>query len=136
MIYDTMQANSELYTGTLNAAFYDLVQRMRDNTKHKGTVNPNHLHNVIFQQWEQFQGYGQQDSHELLRLLIDQLAEECSDEAHLVKRLFSGRLASLVVCNACYNVFFYSFTLFDRLPLQVRSSWIYHCRFLPRTLLR
>jgi uncharacterized UBP type Zn finger protein len=105
MIYETMQANSELYTdNALNAAFYELTERMRVNTKNGGTVNPSHLHNMVCQQWQQFQGYGQQDSHELLRLLMDQLAEECRDEAHFVKKLFSGRLASLVVCDACYNV--------------------------------
>ncbi|CAN6462725.1 unnamed protein product [Victoria cruziana] len=85
-----------------------------------GTINPKSLFNCICSKAPQFRGYQQQDSHELLRYLLDGLNSEdlmmqkySGNEAEgegtkrhestetFVDRIFGGQLSSTVSCLEC-----------------------------------
>ncbi|KAF3794141.1 Ubiquitin carboxyl-terminal hydrolase 2 [Nymphaea thermarum] len=85
-----------------------------------GTINPKSLFNCICSKAPQFRGYQQQDSHELLRYLLDGLNSEDllmkksggneaegedtkrSDSTEtFVDRIFGGQLSSTVSCLEC-----------------------------------
>ncbi|XP_074569664.1 ubiquitin carboxyl-terminal hydrolase 2-like [Curcuma longa] len=82
----------------------------------KGVLNPKNLFGCICSKAPQFRGYQQQDSHELLRCLLDGLyAEERNArkeqdssgegspnfESTLVDNIFGGQLSSTVRCVEC-----------------------------------
>lgn len=86
----------------------------------KGVLSPKNLFGNICSKAPQFRGYQQQDSHELLRYLLDGLNMEetsaqklkqadydkgGSDTASttLVDSMFSGRLSSTISCLECGN---------------------------------
>lgn len=80
-------------------------------------LNPKHLLSSIRSKAPQFEGYQQQDSHELLRCLLDGLNSEEVDERTgsdsvedeackvapptFVESVFGGQLSSTVCCSAC-----------------------------------
>lgn len=95
------------------------------------SVSPRELFSKICGKWKIYSGFQQQDSHELLRRLLDELSEEAKKmETYMpngsdsqvtssfssssttdptvakkpqsfVEHVFQGQLASLIVCNEC-----------------------------------
>ncbi|KAL2911282.1 hypothetical protein HK105_209262 [Polyrhizophydium stewartii] len=74
------------------------------------SVNPRELFGEISRQWDSYSSYRQQDSHELLRRLLDGIKEEqyANDakgkvisyrQQTFVDEVFGGRMASIVVCD-------------------------------------
>ncbi|XP_059317764.1 ubiquitin carboxyl-terminal hydrolase 2-like [Lycium ferocissimum] len=106
------------FAGPLTAALKKLFTETSNEAASKNSVNPKSLFGSICAKAPQFRGYQQQDSHELLRCLLDRL---CSEELTLRKRIessedgfkslsscptfvddiFGGRLSSTVSCIEC-----------------------------------
>ncbi|TPX67395.1 hypothetical protein SpCBS45565_g03847 [Spizellomyces sp. 'palustris'] len=93
-----------------------------------GTVNPRDLFGALSNTWRIYRMYGQQDSHELLRRLLDGVREEqlqrgeenkpLSGQRTFVDRVFGGKLCQLIVCDACKNVS-YSFEEYMDISLPI-----------------
>ncbi|KAJ4459193.1 putative ubiquitin carboxyl-terminal hydrolase 44 [Paratrimastix pyriformis] len=70
-------------------------------------ITPNALLSAVWRFVPRFRNYQQQDAHEFLRYLLDQLLEEVggptkkSKEKTALEALFQGRLATRVTCLAC-----------------------------------
>jgi ubiquitin carboxyl-terminal hydrolase 16/45 len=81
------------------------------NDRKTGCVNPRELFSKICGKWQIYSGFQQQDSHELLRRLLDELREEhyrCLNgnrQEHanrsLMDDVFQGKLTSLIKCDVC-----------------------------------
>ena len=95
--------------GGINTAFSSVLKSMRSESR---TVNPGKLHSSVMGKFPQFRGYGQQDSHELLRCLLDALHTEIENlnkkqglkEKTIIEEVFGGKLLSTVKCLRCSNV--------------------------------
>ncbi|XP_012938605.1 ubiquitin carboxyl-terminal hydrolase 45 isoform X2 [Aplysia californica] len=57
--------------GPITVALLNFLQEMKGGTTRNGTVNPNALFTQVCKKAPRFKGFQQQDSHELLRYLID-----------------------------------------------------------------
>ncbi|KND04575.1 uncharacterized protein SPPG_00296 [Spizellomyces punctatus DAOM BR117] len=98
-----------------------------------GTVNPRDLFGALSNTWRIYRMYGQQDSHELLRRLLDGVREEQLQKGEdnkplpgqrtFVDRVFGGKLCQLIVCDACKNVS-YSFEEYMDLSLPILQDGI------------
>ena len=65
---------------------------------------PAELHTEIVRRFRQFKGYGQHDSHELLRCLLDAMATEenkAKIQPSIIENVFKGELISSVLCENC-----------------------------------
>ena len=121
------QANGPL-TISLRKLFIETSGGYENNQNQKNRITPSNLFGCVCSKAPQFKGYQQQDSHELLRYLLDGLSTEHSSamkSAKKYKRLdelgsdseetvsslnptpsfveefFSGQLSSTVCCTAC-----------------------------------
>ncbi|KAH9304125.1 hypothetical protein KI387_008529 [Taxus chinensis] len=81
--------------------------RMLSNSSN-GTINPGSLFNAICAKAPRFRGFQQQDSHELLKYLLDSLKTEESNDKNshsntltFVDNIFGGQLSSTVRCCVC-----------------------------------
>ena len=118
----------------LRRNLYDFFTEMRkENT---GRCNPIDLLNAIRQRFPKFNGYHQQDSHELLTALLDRLIEEEQDlyksvnegknlsfYGTTISKIFSSKLANKVTCKTCESVYW----VFDpsvaySLPISCKSK--------------
>lgn len=83
----------------------------------EGTYNPSSLHSTIVKAAPQFRGFRQQDSHELLRCLLDGVRMEEIDRIRaigeieksktpntFIDELFGGKLISCITCHTCKNI--------------------------------
>ncbi|CAG9310154.1 unnamed protein product [Blepharisma stoltei] len=91
--------------GGINMIFAQTLNEMRFG---RGPYNPRLLHSSITKRFAQFRGYGQQDSHELLRSLLDALSTEFTkfhhDPNNIVEQTFGNKLMSTVRCLNCQTV--------------------------------
>ncbi|CAL1531431.1 unnamed protein product [Lymnaea stagnalis] len=62
--------------GAITLALLNLVQEMKGSTTKNGTVNPTALFTQVCKKAPRFKGFQQQDSHELLRYLVDCIRTE------------------------------------------------------------
>jgi len=93
----TLKKSSEV-----NQAFGRSLQDMKE--KDRGRVHaPSELLAAVAAKCKQFRGYGQHDSHELLRCLLDALAVEMrkAKAGNYVESVFGGQLLSSVLCIGC-----------------------------------
>ncbi|XP_020588017.1 ubiquitin carboxyl-terminal hydrolase 2 [Phalaenopsis equestris] len=106
--------------GPLSVVLRNLFTETSRGADSKGVINPKALFGCICAKASQFRGYQQQDSHELLRHLLDGLhveetnarkSSEFDDDekistktkASLVDAIFCGQLSSTVSCMECRN---------------------------------
>ncbi|KNC56004.1 ubiquitin carboxyl-terminal hydrolase 16 [Thecamonas trahens ATCC 50062] len=66
-----------------------------------GSPNPRKLFGAICGLAPQFRGFGQQDAHELLRVLVDGLRDESDVRPPLVDTVWRGEMVSVVICDVC-----------------------------------
>eukprot|EP01113_Clastostelium_recurvatum_P037222 TRINITY_DN5411_c0_g1_i5.p1 TRINITY_DN5411_c0_g1~~TRINITY_DN5411_c0_g1_i5.p1 ORF type:complete len:976 (-),score=225.41 TRINITY_DN5411_c0_g1_i5:26-2803(-) len=96
----------------LTAAFRDFMSNMW--TGSATIFSPSNIFAQICRKAPRFKGFRQQDSHELLRFLLDGLGEEEAEymKAHgkapnkhatIVKRVFGGVLCSTITCHQCQS---------------------------------
>ncbi|CAJ0754151.1 9334_t:CDS:10, partial [Entrophospora sp. SA101] len=95
--------------------------------QHDGTVNPKNLFQEISRKWQQFRGWRQQDSQEVMRYLFDGIkSEEFEDKSSVQKyesfidACFGGKLVSVIVCDTCDNCS-YSYEEFLDVSLPIKS---------------
>jgi ubiquitin C-terminal hydrolase len=111
--------NGTLVTGPLTMSLRKLFLETNGGEDCKGVLSPKKLFGNICSKAPQFRGYQQQDSHELLRYLLDGLNMEESSARKLkqadsdkgggsdtavptlVDSMFSGRLSSVISCLEC-----------------------------------
>ncbi|MCD7454889.1 ubiquitin-specific protease ubp2 [Datura stramonium] len=108
----------DCFAGPLTAALKKLFTETSNEAALKNSVNPKSLFGSICAKAPQFRGYQQQDSHELLRCLLDRLSTEeltlrkqikssqdggkfLSSCPTFVDDIFGGRLSSTVSCLEC-----------------------------------
>ncbi|KAJ3159615.1 Ubiquitin carboxyl-terminal hydrolase 45 [Geranomyces michiganensis] len=112
------------------------LDSMRDQRKSGGgTVNPKILFGALSNEWRMYKRMGQQDSHELLRRLLDGVREEQLDRSpgrkpgHQitpVDEVFGGQLCQIIVCDTCQHI---SYAFEDYLDLslpikdEAKDSW-------------
>ncbi|XP_076882907.1 ubiquitin carboxyl-terminal hydrolase 2-like [Bidens hawaiensis] len=83
-------------------------------------VNPRALFDSVCAVAPQFKGYQQQDSHELLRFLLDGL---CNESSGIVDTMFGGQTSSSVCCLECgHTSVVYEPYLDLSLPLPTKKS--------------
>ncbi|CAL9114355.1 unnamed protein product [Musa acuminata var. zebrina] len=105
--------------GPLTMALKKLFDETRGGTDSKSVLSPKNLFGCISSKAPQFRGYRQQDSHELLRCLLDGLyvEERSSDKTQdswndqnmatsnlgstVVDNIFGGQLSSTICCAEC-----------------------------------
>ncbi|RWV81018.1 hypothetical protein GW17_00057606 [Ensete ventricosum] len=105
--------------GPLTMALKKLFDETRGGTDSKSVLSPKNLFGCISSKAPQFRGYQQQDSHELLRCLLDGLyvEERSSDKTQdswndqnmatsnlgstVVDNIFGGQLSSTICCVEC-----------------------------------
>ncbi|KAJ1695147.1 hypothetical protein LUZ63_011845 [Rhynchospora breviuscula] len=111
--------NATFVTGPLTMSLRKLFIETNGGEDCKGVLSPKNLFGSICSKAPQFRGYQQQDSHELLRYLLDglnteeasarKLKQADSDKVDgagalgptLVDSIFSGRLSSTISCLEC-----------------------------------
>ncbi|KAJ3172245.1 Ubiquitin carboxyl-terminal hydrolase 45 [Geranomyces variabilis] len=114
----------------------DFLDSMRDQRKAGGgSVNPKILFGALSNEWRMYKRMGQQDSHELLRRLLDGVREEQLDRSpgrkpgHQitpVDEVFGGKLCQIIVCDTCQHI---SYAFEDYLDLslsikdEAKDSW-------------
>ncbi|TMW92252.1 hypothetical protein EJD97_013300 [Solanum chilense] len=127
------------FAGPLTADLKKLFIDTSNETALKGCVNPKSLFGSICIKAPQFRGYQQQDSHELLRCLLDRLCTEALTRRKLIKfsqdesksrsscptfvdEIFGGRLSSTVSCLECgHTSVVYEPFLDLSLPVQTKK---------------
>ncbi|XP_023747731.1 ubiquitin carboxyl-terminal hydrolase 1 [Lactuca sativa] len=121
----------ETPVGPLSVSIKKLFVKTDPSTIDKSIINPRPLFNSICTMASQFKGYQQQDSHELLRFLLDGLCnEECSKDKNVQKEhptfvdaLFGGQICSSVSCLECgHTSNVYEPYLDLSLPLPTKKS--------------
>lgn len=117
--------------GPLTVSLKKLFVDTNQATVAKNVVNPRSLFNSVCAMASQFKGYQQQDSHELLRFLLDGLCNEESgtqncDPKHsttFVDAFFGGQTSSAVSCLECgHTSIVYEPYLDLSLPLPTKKS--------------
>lgn len=127
------------FAGPLTADLKKLFTDTSNEAALKGSVNPKSLFGSICTKAPQFRGYQQQDSHELLRCLLDCLCTEALTRRKLIKssqddgksrsscptfvdEIFGGRLSSTVSCLECgHTSVVYEPFLDLSLPVQTKK---------------
>jgi ubiquitin C-terminal hydrolase len=97
----TQQAH-RLQAGPVCAAFNRTIQALM--SKGGRDYRPSEIHSEVIRRFRQFKGFGQHDSHELLRCLVDAMATEetkASVRPAVVEGVFGGELLSTVLCENC-----------------------------------
>ncbi|XP_071713422.1 ubiquitin carboxyl-terminal hydrolase 2 [Rutidosis leptorrhynchoides] len=117
--------------GPLTVCLKKLFIDTNQATVAKNVVNPRSLFNSVCAMASQFKGYQQQDSHELLRFLLDGLSNEesgaqnCSPKRGptFVDAIFGGQTSSTVSCLECgHTSVVYEPYLDLSLPLPIKKS--------------
>lgn len=106
------------YPGPLTSSLKNIFLETSLDTGTRNVINPRSLFGCVCTKAPQFRGYQQQDSHELLRCLLDGLSTEdsCAQKSNnsssenrgsepvsctFVDSIFGGRLSSTVCCVEC-----------------------------------
>ncbi|KAJ6424237.1 hypothetical protein OIU84_025090 [Salix udensis] len=113
-------SSEEASFGPLSSSLKKLFTDLKAETGLRNVINPKSFFGSVCSKAPQFRGYQQQDSHELLRCLLDGLSTEeltvrkrrnASEEDGIppkhgptfVDSAFGGRIASTVCCIECGN---------------------------------
>ncbi|KAL4591061.1 hypothetical protein LXL04_004009 [Taraxacum kok-saghyz] len=95
----------ETPVGPLSVSLKNLFIKTNPSTFDKNVINPRSLFNAICTLAPHFKGYQQQDSHELLRFLLDGLCNEDrnvpKDNPSFIDSIFRGQICSSVSCLEC-----------------------------------
>ncbi|KAL2918494.1 hypothetical protein HK105_201895 [Polyrhizophydium stewartii] len=123
---------SSLKSPVTSQAFFRFLRSMRRELASQSpqSINPRELFGEISRQWDSYSSSRQQDSHELLRRLLDGIKEEqyAKDakgkvisyrQQTFVDEVFGGRMASIVVCDTCKHP---SFSFEDFLDVSLSIS--------------
>lgn len=114
--------------GPLSVSLKKLFVKTDPSTIGKSIITPRSLFNSICTMAPQFKGYQQQDSHELLRFLLDGLCNEESDNVPkehrtFIDAIFGGQICSSVSCLECgHTSLVYEPYLDLSLPLPHKKS--------------
>lgn len=127
--------------GSLSVSLKKLFDETNpSSTSAKNVINPQSLFNSVCAMAPQFRGYDQQDSHELLRFLLDGICDEVSGVQNgglsserdsivpkhtptFVDAIFGGQISSTVSCLECgHNSIVYEPYLDLSLPLPAKKS--------------
>ncbi|KVH90984.1 ubiquitin carboxyl-terminal hydrolase 2-like [Cynara cardunculus var. scolymus] len=126
--------------GSLSVSLKKLFVETNPLTSAKNVINPQSLFNSVCAMAPQFRGYQQQDSHELLRFLLDGICNEesgvqnsapCSERESTVPKqtptfvdaIFGGQTSSSVSCLECgHTSIVYEPYLDLSLPLPAKKS--------------
>ncbi|XJO78673.1 hypothetical protein BDV3_003078 [Batrachochytrium dendrobatidis] len=116
---------------TLTNELFRFFRTMRKQllAESSSSVNPRNLFAEISRQWDSYSSYQQQDSHELLRRLLDGIKEEqyakdnnerviSFQQKTFIDDVFGGRMASIIVCDTCKHPSF-SFESFLDVSLSI-----------------
>ncbi|XP_027164337.1 ubiquitin carboxyl-terminal hydrolase 2-like [Coffea eugenioides] len=122
--------------GPLTAAFKKLVSETNPDSGLRNVINPRSFFGCVCAKAPQFRGYQQQDSHELLRCLLDALSteelsaknrnkssqEDGNSDPTFVDAIFGGQLSSTVTCLECgYSSLVYEPYLDLSLPVPTKK---------------
>lgn len=122
--------------GPLTAALKKLISETNPDSGLRNVINPRSFFGCVCAKAPQFRGYQQQDSHELLRCLLDALStEELSarkqnkssqgdgnSDPTFVDAIFGGQLSSTVTCLECgYSSLVYEPYLDLSLPVPTKK---------------
>ncbi|KAF8570766.1 hypothetical protein P879_03768 [Paragonimus westermani] len=74
----TMHITLPIMKASVTTRFYELAGQLREvrSDSYATTLNPGSLREAILERYPRFSGFGQQDSHELLRALLDCMKQE------------------------------------------------------------
>ncbi|KAJ3197212.1 ubiquitin-specific protease ubp2 [Irineochytrium annulatum] len=114
----TPNSNGERQLGfvekALSRAFLNFIKVMRSQAGKGVSVNPSNLFGQLGKKYPVYKSFRQQDSHELLRCLLDGVKEEqlardgnnmvISGQRTFVDSIFGGKLVSSVVCDVCKTI--------------------------------
>lgn len=120
----------------LTKPFFNVLQQLSSSSPSSSTINPTELFGAICRKWKAYKSLRQQDSHELLRRLLDGVRDELqgdqSDKSSslskakpetLIDQVFGGRLVSIIVCDECHHVSFsYESFLDVSLPIFLNGT--------------
>ncbi|KAI9100638.1 hypothetical protein DFS34DRAFT_578740, partial [Phlyctochytrium arcticum] len=122
----TADEENQLVKGPFTGALYGFLNQMKATGETGGTVNPRDLFSCLSNTWRIYRMYGQQDSHELLRRLLDGVREEqlkkdendktIPNQRTLVENCFGGELVQAIVCDRCKHV---SYSLEEYMDLSL-----------------
>ncbi|OUM67086.1 hypothetical protein PIROE2DRAFT_58985 [Piromyces sp. E2] len=113
-------------------------EKLRTNTeKQKEGVKfsqevfaPYDLFNQIIAKWSQYKGFHQQDSHELLRHLLDGIRDEQikalkekgeEKKKTFIDEVFGGKLVNCIICDAC-KLINYNYEPFFDISVSIENS--------------
>jgi len=121
--------NLETPVGPLSVSLQKLFAKTNPSTFEKNVINPRPLFNSISTMAPQFKGFQQQDSHELLRFLLDGLCNEGKnvqkEQPCFVDAVFGGQICSSVSCLECgHTSVVYEPYLDLSLPLPAKKMFI------------
>ncbi|XP_076924525.1 ubiquitin carboxyl-terminal hydrolase 2-like [Bidens hawaiensis] len=97
---DTLRDHYMTLDGSIQALSAALKELFLETSSQSTTdlVNPRALFDSVCAMAPQFKGFQQQDSHELLRFLLDGL---CNESSGIVDTMFGGQTSSSVCCLEC-----------------------------------
>ncbi len=127
---DSLNLNNCLGTqGKVATAYEELIRKIWSGTAE--FISPSVLKRHVSELFPRFAGFGQQDSHEFLNVLLDALHEDLkrdppdlsdsanSEETSLVSDIFHGQIRSRVICDECKEpLYTYDSISFLALPIS------------------
>ncbi|KAI8803686.1 hypothetical protein BJ742DRAFT_827787 [Cladochytrium replicatum] len=109
--------NVNIRPGSLTQSLARLISIMNSQLESGATtpITPQELFARISERWKIYKAYRQEDSHELMRRMLDGVKEEHMSKGPngkpinryqrtFVDDIFGGKLVSVIVCNACKNI--------------------------------
>jgi len=132
----------EIEEGQLTDSFVHFLKNMHEKLKNaeekqkqeiklsQEVVKPFELFNQIASKWTQYRGYRQQDSHELLRHLLDGIRDEQikalkekgeEKKKTFIDEIFGGKLVNCIICDTC-KLINYTYEPFFDLSLSIENS--------------
>ncbi|CAI2382727.1 unnamed protein product [Moneuplotes crassus] len=87
-----------------NDIFSDFILEMRESSSE--TISPSDLFRAIVRKNARFRGYQQQDAHDLLMMLIENLDKEAlkKKKKPIMEHVFGGKMLTCVLCLTCNQV--------------------------------
>jgi len=139
---DIVNDKLEVEEGSLTDAFVLFLKTMHGKLKvaeanqnegvkfSQAYFTPDNLFNEIIAKWNQYKGYHQQDSHELLRHLLDGIRDEQlkafkekgeEKKKTFIDEIFGGKLVNCIICDAC-RLINYNYEPFFDLSLSIADN--------------
>lgn len=114
--------NKYTTNSSLTKAYIDLVKISWKNKT--GVISPSNFKKELGKKYKTFIGFGQQDSHEMIISLLDDLNENLKENNNsIIKKLFEGRLKQIINCSNCnHNSITYQSFMTLELPLVISNN--------------